>query len=104
MRQRIHVRTLVTLHNVLYSGEPYAIYVNLKPLEITHEHNTRFSSKCRSHNMLLEKPMLKKKTFLARAFRTRAIDLWNNLDCTIKLLSSKSVLKSAVLKQLDWFI
>ena len=32
--------------------------------------------------------MLKKKTFLARAFRTRAIDLWNNLDCAIKLISS----------------
>ena len=45
--------------------------------------------------------MLKKKTFLARAFRTRAIDLWNNLDCAIKLISSKSMFKSAVLKQLD---
>ena len=58
----------------------------------------------RSDSMLLEKPKLKKKTFLARAFRTRAIDLWNNLDCAIKLLSSKSMFKSAVLKKLDWFI
>ncbi len=103
VRQRIHVRTLMALDNVFYSGEPNTVYVNLKPLEITHEHNTRFSSRCRN-DMLLEKPMLKKKTFLARAFRTRAIDLWNNLDCAIRLISSKSMFKSAVLKQLDWFI
>ena len=104
VRQRIHVRTLMALHNVLYSGEPNAIYVNFKPFEIIHEHNTRFSSRCRSDNMLLEKPTLKKKTFLARAFRARAIRLWNNLDYTIKIISSKSMFKSAVLKQLDWFI
>jgi hypothetical protein len=55
VKQRIHVRTLMALHNVLYSGEPNAIYVNLKPLEITHEHNKIFSSRCRSDNMLLEK-------------------------------------------------
>jgi hypothetical protein len=104
VKQRIHVRTLMALHNVLYSGKPNAIYVNLKLLEITRELNTRFSSRCRSDNMLLEKTMLKKKTFLARTFKTRAIDLWNNLDCAIKLISSKSMFKSAVLKQLDWFI
>ena len=27
VRQRIHVRTLMALHNVLYSGEPNTIYV-----------------------------------------------------------------------------
>ncbi len=73
----------MALHNVLYSGEPNTIYVNLKPLEITHEHNTRFSIQviiC----YYIEKPMFKKKSFLVRAFRSRAIDIWNNLDCAIQ--------------------
>ena len=42
----------------------------LHPLELLHGHDTRLSLKCRNDKLLVRPDF--KKTFLARAFRTRA--------------------------------
>ena len=73
-------------------------------LEILHEHNTKFSTRCRKDKLLLKKTKFKKKIFLARAFRVRAIEIWNNLNSETKSIASKSRFKSAFRKQLSWFI
>ena len=69
------------------------------PLIITHEHETRFASKCKG-DKLLTKPVYKKKTFLARAFTTRGIEIWNNLSVETKHIVMKGAFKSALRRQL----
>ena len=92
------------LHKSLYTYEPSTIYMHLHVLEISREHNTRFSTRCRKDKLLLKKPKFKKKIFLAQAFRVRAIEIWNNLNSETKSIASKSRFKSAFRKQLSWFI
>jgi hypothetical protein len=84
VRQRIHMRTAMIMHRTLYWKEPFTIFMHLHPLIITHEHETRFASKCKGDKLLLTKPVYKKKTFLARAFTTRGIEIWNNLSVETK--------------------
>ena len=92
------------IHRTLYWKEPFTIFMHLHPLIITHEHETRFASKCKGDNLLLTKPVYKKKTFLARAFTTRGIEIWNNLSVETKHIVMKGAFKSALRRQLAWFI
>ena len=62
------------IHRTLYCKEPFTIFKHLHPFIITHEHETRFASKCKGDKLLLMNQVCKKKTFLARAFITRAIE------------------------------
>ena len=104
VRQRIHMRTAMIIHRTLYWKEPFTIFMHLHPLIITHEHETRFASKCKDDKLLLTKPVYKKKTFLARAFTTRGIEIWNNLSVETKHTVMKGAFKSALCRQLAWFI
>lgn len=103
VRQKIYVRTIMILHGALHTGEPITIHMHLHPLEVLHGHETRFSLKCNNDKFLIT-PDFKRKTFLARAFRTRAIEIWNFLNSETREISSKSLFKSALCKQLHWFI
>ena len=80
------------LHESLYTYEVSTIYMHLHVLEILHEHNLQGSSstRCRKDKLLLKKPKFKKKIFLARAFRVRAIEIWNNLNGKTKSIASRS--------------
>ena len=104
VRQRIHMRTAMIMHRTLYWKEPFTIFMHLHPLIITHEHETRFASKCKGDKLLLTKPVYKKKTFLSRAFTTRGIEIWNNLSVETKHIVMKGAFKSALRRQLAWFI
>ncbi len=92
------------LHNSLYSGKSLTIYEQLHRVDIPHDYNTRFSLKSKKDDRLLKKPISKKKTFLARSFISRAIDIWNNLDLQTRLIETKDRFKSTLLKQISWFI
>ena len=59
--------------------------MHLYPFIIPHDHETRSASKF-SDKLLLTNPLCKKKTFLARAFITRAIEIWNDLSVEIKCI------------------
>ena len=71
----------------------------LHPLIITHEHETRFPSNCKGDKLLPLNPVCKKKTFLARAFITRAIEICNDLNVEIKHIVSNNAFKSALRRQ-----
>ena len=104
VKQRIYIRSAMILHNSLYSGKPLTIYEQLHRFDIPHDYNTRFSLKSKKDDRLLKKPICKKKTFLARSFISRAIDIWNNLDLQTRLIETKDRFKSTLLKQISWFI
>ena len=103
IKQRIYVRTLMILHKALHTGEPTTIHMYLHPLERLHGHDTRLSLKCRNDKLLV-RPDFKKKTFLARAFRTRAIEIWNNLDSETRNIFFGSLFRSALLGRFQSFI
>ena len=104
VRQRIHMRTAMITHRTLNYKEPFTIFMHLHPFIITHDPETRFASKCNSDKLLLTNPVCKKKTFLARAFITRAIEIWNDLSVKIKRIVLKDAIKSALRRQIAWFI
>ena len=92
------------IHRTLNCKEPFTIFIHLHHFIITHDHGTRFASKCNSEKLLLMNPVCKKKTFLARAFITRAIEIWNDLNVEIKRIVLKDTFKSALCRQIVWFI
>ena len=94
---------------MIYNCEPLSVYMYLRPFEILHYHDTRFSLRCKEDKLLLKKPEYKKKTFLARAFITRAfitraIDIWNNFSIETKNIAFKENFKSAIRKQIPWLV
>ena len=54
--------------------------------------------------LLLTNPVCKKKTFLTKAFITRAIEIWDDLSVEIKRILLKDAFKSAFCRQIAWFI
>ena len=104
VRQRIHFPTVMMVHKSLYTYEPSTIYRNLHAFEILHKHGTSRSLKYKNDKLALEKPKYKKKTFLARAFRVRGIEIWNNLDLEIGCIACRSRFKATIRKKLEWLI
>ena len=104
VRQRIHFQTVMMLHKSLYTYEPSTIYMHLHVFEILHEHNTRLSLKYKNDKLVLKKPKYKKKTFLARAFRVRGVEIWNNLDFETRSITCRSRFRATIRKKLEWFI
>ena len=104
VRQRIYFKTVMMLHKSLYTNEPSTIYMHLHAFEILHEHGTRRSLKYKNDKLVLEKPKYKKKTFLARAFKVRGKEIWNNLDLEIRRIACRSWFKANIRKKLEWFI
>ena len=94
------------IHRTLNCKEPFSYYMfmHLHPFAITHDHETRFASKRNSDKLLLSNLVCTKKTFLARAFITRAIEIWNDLSVEIKRIVLKDAFKSALRRQTAWFI
>ena len=92
------------IHRTLNCKEPFTIFMHLHPFTITHDDETRFASKCNSDTLLLTNPVCKRKTFLARAFITRAIEIWDDLSVEIKRIVLKDAFKSAFRIQIAWFI
>ena len=98
VKQRIYMRTAMIIHRTLNCKEPFTIFMHLRPFAITHDRETRFASKCNSEvtkKLLLTNQVCKKKTFLARAFITRAVEIWNDLSVEIKRIVLKDAFKSA---------
>ena len=92
------------LHKAIYNCEPLSVYMYLRSFEISHYHDTRISLRCKEDKLLLKKPEYKKKMFLARAFITRAIDIWNNVSIETKNIAFEENFKSAVRKQMPWLV
>ena len=77
------------IHRTLNCKKPFIIFMHLHPFIITHDHETRFACKCNCDKLLFTNPVCKKKTFLARAFITRTIEIWNDLSVEIKRIERR---------------
>jgi hypothetical protein len=82
---------------MINKGKLNCVVQHIKSVEISHSYGTLYSIKSKKDN-LFAVSTYRKATFLARAFRTSAIEHWNDLENDLKNIMHDSKFKSTLLK------